>query len=328
VNTSSVTILSSALLATLLVVAHAAAQPAAPAAPPGAPAAPNAPALPADAERQLADARKRLEEAAKEVAELSTQLTGSLIEGLSPYVESGRAIIGVQLDGNSGKAGARVSAVSPGGPAAAAGVRVGDVILAVNGHALSGDESVREAVGFMREVTPDSRVNLKLLRDGQTREVVVTARAGPGLVITTRDMPIELPPLPELRGAYMFRRPLMDMELATLTPGLGSYFGTDHGVLVVRAPADTALQLQDGDVILAIDGREPSSGSHATRILGSYQPGEKIRLRLLRQHKTLEVDTTLPEEPARGRREVMHERVTSPRVPSHEHAVIYGTDAA
>jgi len=92
----------------------------------------------------------------------------------------------------------------------------------------------------------------------------------------------------------MFHRPLMDMELATLTPRLGSYFGSDKGVLVVRAPADGALKLEDGDVILAIDGREPVSGSHATRILGSYQPGEKIVLRVLRQHKTLQLDAMLP----------------------------------
>jgi len=86
----------------------------------------------------------------------------------------------------------------------------------------------------------------------------------------------------------------MDMELATLTPRLGSYFGSEQGVLVVRAPPDGAVKLEDGDVILAIDGRQPTSGSHATRILSSYQPGEKFTLRIIRQHKTLEVDATLP----------------------------------
>jgi S1-C subfamily serine protease len=87
----------------------------------------------------------------------------------------------------------------------------------------------------------------------------------------------------------------MDMELATLTPRLGSYFGTDKGVLVVRAPADGALKLEDGDVILSIDGREPTSGSHATRILSSYSEGERIALRVLRQHKTLQLEATLPQ---------------------------------
>jgi S1-C subfamily serine protease len=85
------------------------------------------------------------------------------------------------------------------------------------------------------------------------------------------------------------------MELATLTPRLGQYFGTDRGVLVVRAPESGTLQLQDGDVILAIDGREPKNGSHATRILRSYQPGEKIAMKIMRQKKSLSLQVTLPE---------------------------------
>ena len=73
----------------------------------------------------------------------------------------------------------------------------------------------------------------------------------------------------------------------------------------MRAPADGALKLEDGDVILAIDGRQPTSGSHATRILSSYQPGEKLTLRIIRQHKTLEVDATLPEGMGRIRKDMM-----------------------
>jgi S1-C subfamily serine protease len=107
--------------------------------------------------------------------------------------------------------------------------------------------------------------------------------------------------MPELPGTLV-HRPLSDMELVTLTPRLGSYFGSEQGVLVVRAPADGALKLEDGDVILAIDGRQPTSGSHATRILRSYQPGEKVILRVLRQHKTLELESTLPQRSGRHER--------------------------
>ncbi len=88
---------------------------------------------------------------------------------------------------------------------------------------------------------------------------------------------------------------LANMELATLTPQLGRYFGTDKGVLVVRSPTDSHFKLQDGDVILTIDGREPVSGAHATRILSSYQPGEKVTLHILRERKAMDVETKLPE---------------------------------
>ena len=129
----------------------------------------------------------------------------------------------------------------------------------------------------------------------------------------------------------MFHRPLMDMELATISPQLGSYFGTDKGVLVVRAPTDGALKLEDGDVILAIDGRQPTSGSHATRILGSYQPGEKVTLRVLRRHKTEDIVATLPERSVPGApRRVIGKRCVGP-APHPDAArkfVIFGTGTA
>jgi S1-C subfamily serine protease len=111
--------------------------------------------------------------------------------------------------------------------------------------------------------------------------------------------------MPPLNPFFMVQGPLANMELATLTPRLGTYFGTEKGVLVVRSPPDGALKLEDGDVILAIDGRQPTSGSHATRILGSYQPGEKITLRIVRQHKTVDLEATVPAELSGPRKTIL-----------------------
>lgn len=88
------------------------------------------------------------------------------------------------------------------------------------------------------------------------------------------------------------------MELTTLTPQLGRYFGANHGVLVVHAPSHGILKLQDGDVILAIGGRIPANRSQAIRILTSYDPGEKIRLVILREHHRLDITATMPSVPA------------------------------
>lgn len=99
--------------------------------------------------------------------------------------------------------------------------------------------------------------------------------------------------------AEPLRKPAGTMELITLTPGLGRYFGTDRGVLVARAPTRDVLQLQDGDVILTIGGRVPTSSSQAIRILTSYDPGEKIKLVILRAHRRMDITATLPPQPAR-----------------------------
>lgn len=68
-------------------------------------------------------------------------------------------------------------------------------------------------------------------------------------------------------------------------------------MLVVRAPAHGVLKLQDGDVILSIGGRVPASSSQAIRILTSYDPGEKIRLVVLREHRRIDITAMLPAPP-------------------------------
>ena len=87
-----------------------------------------------------------------------------------------------------------------------------------------------------------------------------------------------------------------DMELIELNEGLGKYFGTDSGVLVVSAPGTDALQLEDGDVIRKIDGREPKSAKHAMRILGSYQPGESLKLEIMRDKRSRTLEIEIPDD--------------------------------
>jgi len=83
-----------------------------------------------------------------------------------------------------------------------------------------------------------------------------------------------------------------DMEMVALTKDLGRYFGTDEGFLVISAPKDEGFQLEDGDVIQSIGGRKPKSVSHAIRILSSYQEGEKLEIRIMRdkRRKTLKIE--------------------------------------
>lgn len=254
---------------------------------------------------QLAQARTRLEEAAHDVAEISSRMSEPVLDHLMSIYEDGppRAVLGVQLDERSGQDGARVQEVSPGGPAAEAGLRVGDVITSINGFDVKGDRTARQVMRAMRKVEPESKVKVRVSRDGKSQEFVMTARHGMGHY-DVRIPPIPpmppIPPIPaEAFGPLFIRGPLGEMELVSLTPHLGRYFGTDKGVLVVRAPKD--FKLEDGDVILAIDGRTPTSGSHATRILGSYQPGEPIAIKVMRERKMVNVDTTLPERGPRGR---------------------------
>jgi S1-C subfamily serine protease len=84
---------------------------------------------------------------------------------------------------------------------------------------------------------------------------------------------------------FLSGSPLGRLELAPLNSDLGRYFGTDEGVLVISAPKDSALSLRGGDVVLAVDGRAPSSPSHLLRILRSYETGETFKLDIMRNRK-------------------------------------------
>ena len=243
---------------------------------------------------ELDRARQRLEEAAHEVAELSTQLADGKHREVVRVITAGprRSVIGVQLDPSSGTEGVRIADVSPGGPAQAAGLRAGDVITRIDTLELRGNgEPGRLLIERMATVEPGQKLRIAVLRDGKPIEATVVARAAPP--------PFEMPliGMGPMDGAFeeFSNVSVSGMELASLTPGLGRYFGTDKGVLVLRAPRSPVWQLEDGDVVLAIDGREPTSGGHATRIFRSYQAGEKVSMRVLRQRKPLALSVTVPE---------------------------------
>jgi putative serine protease PepD len=83
------------------------------------------------------------------------------------------AIIGVRLDSSYDGQGAKVSSgvsqpVTPGGPAAKAGIRPGDVIVAVDGERIT---TADELIVAIRRRAPGSTVRLTYLRDGHRATV-------------------------------------------------------------------------------------------------------------------------------------------------------------
>jgi S1-C subfamily serine protease len=88
--------------------------------------------------------------------------------------------------------------------------------------------------------------------------------------------------------------------MVELNEGLGRYFGTDSGLLVISAPGNNDLEIEDGDVIKSIDDREPQSVGHAMRILGSYQAGEELELEIMRDKRRRTLKIRMPEDDRRS----------------------------
>ena len=98
----------------------------------------------------------------------------------SQLIESGsaeHAFLGVSLADGTGtvdgttRQGAEVKAVTEGSPAEKAGLQVGDVIVAIDGEAVTGAESL---TGFVRALPADTEVTLTVVRDGKALDVTAT----------------------------------------------------------------------------------------------------------------------------------------------------------
>ena len=245
------------------------------------------------------------------------------------YNSENRGRIGVVVNTaanpDSDKIGARIAAVTPGGPADKAGLKAGDVITKFNGTALgstqAGDEDESgpgmKLVELARALDPGDTVKVEYRRGNDTKQATLVAEeveGGPFAVTVPGfnfrgmepPMALEMPPMAglhmgDLTTSFCFGDAWCSLQLVNLNADLGEYFGTKEGVLVIRAPGDSSLPLKAGDVILTIGGRKATTPEHAMRILRSYDTGETVSIDVMRHQRKLTLNWTVPSEERRMR---------------------------
>ncbi len=225
--------------------------------------------------------------------------------------------IGVNVDMRASETdsiGASVLSVTPGGPAAKAGIKSGDVITRFNGTSLTAKDNTRASedeslpgvrlVELASQLKANETVSIEYLRDGARKTVSLVTGNEPVFTMNGFGDGQEFERIPgvvmkrapfgggtfsteELPGggfaySFMMGGPLADLELAPLNPDLGGYFGTTEGVLVISVPKESTLGLKGGDVILSVDGRKATGPNSVLRILRTYEPGESFKLEIMR----------------------------------------------
>lgn len=162
---------------------------------------------------------------------------GVIVQDLTPAL--------AEALGLSRRTGALVSDVVPGSSAEDAGILAGDVIVAVDGVAITGSSDLRTRLGLM---APGTEVSLSVVHDGEQvdRHVILAAR--PSTLSTDE---AEEPPsdsVPALAG----------VSLRAVVSGAGRN-GLQPGVLVEAVDpysAAAAADLRRGDIITGVNRRE------------------------------------------------------------------------
>jgi serine protease Do len=182
---------------------------------------------------------------------IPSTIAEDVITQLKKYKKVKRGWLGVgiqNMDEKSAQAlglekpkGALVNSVEPGDPAAKAGIKPGDVIIAVDGEKIEGARDLTKIIGNTR---PGERVQITLWRDEKVKEVRVKLGERDVQQTASREEAE-----PETTGASLGLelRPVKEQEAQSL--GLEK----TRGLLVVGVMSGSAAEesgLQAGDVIL------------------------------------------------------------------------------
>jgi serine protease Do len=215
-----------------------------------------------------------------------------------------------------GETGAVIEEVSSDGPAAAAGLKAGDVVTEYDGEKV---RSARHLIRLVRESRDNRPVKIVVMRDGKRTELTVTPRGWRG---RTRSFTFDGPLRDSLQGLREFNLPRdfgrnfrfdfegpragargrLGITVQEITPQLADFFGVKDGVLVTSVAADSAASkagLKAGDVITAVNGHTVLNSADLTSELRDVDDGKEISIEVTRDRKAMTLKATPDPGPRR-----------------------------
>ena len=225
-----------------------------------------------------------------------SDLAQDVIKQLAEYGQTRRGWLGVRIQdvtpeiadtlGLKSPQGALVASLSPKGPAAAAGLKAGDVILNFDGK---GVEAMRRLPRIVADTDIGKTVNITLWRQGKTIETKATIgqleKAEESGLVADNDNPSapqkNVPATPQKMSS-------LRLTVTPLTPQTRQRFGLDakilNGVIVsqVENNSDAAIKgIRPGDVVLEINQRTIKSVEDFNDALETAAQGKKHSVLLL-----------------------------------------------
>ena len=102
---------------------------------------------------------------------ISSNTIKSVVSQLIGTGKAEHAYLGVSVQAPANRSGAEIASLQAGSPAADAGLRTGDVVVAVDGRAITTADGLTGAVSAQR---PGDKVTVTYVRNGATRTASVT----------------------------------------------------------------------------------------------------------------------------------------------------------
>ncbi len=166
-------------------------------------------------------------------------------------------------------AGALVAQIIDGGPAAKAGVRVGDVILNINGAEVDMSADLPHLIGAAK---PDSQARLGIVRDGERQVLTVTL----GTMPEERD---------EVTAPVEKHNNRLGVRVTELSPELKRDLDLTGGVVITEVSSGPAamIGLRPGDVITHLNNQAIDSPAGFDQIAAELPKNRSVSMRVLRQ---------------------------------------------
>lgn len=177
--------------------------------------------------------------------------------------------------------GALVSMVEEKGPAEAAGVQPGDVIVRFNDHEIKRWSDLPRLVG---DTKPDTKAPLEVWRKG--KKMTLNVRIG--------EIPAE-------EGAAVAQAPasananVLGLAVAPLDAEARAALKVAGGVVVRRAEGVAAAAgIREGDVLLTLNTQDISAPDQFNKLVSELKPGSRVALLVRRDDISLWVTLELP----------------------------------
>ncbi|MDH2245366.1 DegQ family serine endoprotease [Pseudomonas sp. GD03855] len=169
-------------------------------------------------------------------------------------------------------AGALVAQVMDGGPAARSGLRVGDVILSLNGKPIVMSADLPHLVGALK---PGSKARMEVVRDGDRKMLEVSIGA----------MPEEGEAVAASSGGQERSDNRLGVKVTELTEEQKKSLDLPGGVVIteiLNGPA-AMIGLRPGDVITHLNNQAINSAATFGRVAEQLPKNRSVSMRVLRQ---------------------------------------------